>query len=218
MATIKCNAAGKILTKNEKVSCGCCGQHCCMYPAQAFFDSLYTFDDLPDVVDYTDIFSSFSLNKLTNPEPYSGGLKYYQGQSEDAFIWLMPDAIDDGNAAWASGPGTGGFSGSRCLIFGEPGVTVSISDQFADTYMVSYEGASATVTRQSLCTWTGETIDEEGTTVRWRLDYVSMNNPEAPANYKWLVSIQGLTTIGGIKIPPQNSPVGTYGLAGITVS
>jgi hypothetical protein len=154
-----------------------------MYPAQALFDGLYTVDDLPDVVDFTSIFSSFSLNKLTNPEPYGDGLKYYQGQSEDAFILLIPDSIDDGDAAWVSGPGTGGFSNSRCLIFGE-GTSVSISDQFADTYAISGP-ISGTVTRESICVWRGSNL---------RLTNFG---------YQWKVN-------GNNKTGNQNTPVGSY--------
>jgi hypothetical protein len=202
-----------------------------MYPAQALFDGLYTYEDLPDTV--FDAINNVFFTKLSSPQTGTGAgapgvpTTYFLGTDSNNFtvgigIYSNDDEGPNSGPIWrGSEVANEGEQYGACLFapkFNDPLDYFRLEDQFADTYTMSYEGASATVTRQSLCTWTGETIDEEGTTVRWRLDYVSMNNPEAPANYKWLVSIQGLTTIGGIKIPPQNSPIGTYGLAGIIVS
>jgi len=217
MATIKRKSNGKIITKDGKVSCTCCeAGECCPYPANAFENGDFTIDDLPDTLfDELDV---LSYNKLESPFDASSEvgvpyLIYYGGLGNGI-------GIRTGSGAWSIQIDASFGSENQCLLRKLPEEEPFdwVIDQFADTYTVSYEGDSATVTRQSLCIWTGETIDEEGTTVRWRLEYVSINDPDAQANYKWIASIQGLTTIAGIKIPPQNSPVGTYGLAGITVS
>jgi hypothetical protein len=212
MATIKLQN-DKVILKNGKVSCTCCeAGECCMYPAQALFDGLYTVDDLPDSVllfyDFADELECTRAGSV------------FTGVLNEFYTYTIYLGEVGGNPQWLLGINGQPDDNFDCLITRNyPRVEEEggVEDQFADTYTVSYEGDSATVTRQSLCIWTGESISE-GETILWRLEYISINDPEAPANFKWLVSIQGLATIAGIKIPPQNSPVGTYGLAGITVS
>jgi hypothetical protein len=215
MPTIKLNPNGKIITKDGKVSCECCeAGECCMYPAQALFDGLYTVDDLPDtvVITYTEAqspFTTFGPYVLTRT-----GSNFFGGPDNEVGIGLSTTG-----ELWTIEDGSGGIGSFPCLINEEsPGspFVVTIEDQFADTYTVAYEGDSAQVTRVSLCVWTG-TTQSEGTTVLWRLEYSSINDPEAPAYLKWVASIQGLTTVAGIKSPFQNTPVGAYG-SGITVS
>ena len=43
---------GKVITKDGKVSCECCGPDCCFYPAQRLQNGLYPATDLPDTIDF----------------------------------------------------------------------------------------------------------------------------------------------------------------------
>jgi hypothetical protein len=204
MATIKLKTSGAVVLKNGKVACGCCAQAgCCMYPAQGLVDGLYSVDDLPDQVQIGGyILQKGGETPAVFPVQVDGAF-YATLSDEEAYIYLD-------NFYWNFGPAVGAGA-QECLVDGN-----IVQDQFADSYTLTINGGgSAVVTRQSLCQWTAETNDEEGTLVTWELVYLSLNDPENPNNYKWLISVQGLTTFGGIKNDPQNSPVGDYFAASI---
>ena len=128
MATIKRNGA-KVVLKDGKVACGCCEEPsgCCMYPAQALFDGLYTADDLPDDV---------TVGGMSLARSGSGYGNTTSGVLLEGNVW----------ARYANGV----RSERPCLIQG------GVEDQFADTYTISGEGAAgAVVSRISLCEWQG---------------------------------------------------------------
>lgn len=127
MATIKLQPSGKVVLKGGKVACGCCDVGCCMYPAQALFDGLYTVDDLPDDV---------TVNGTSFPRL---GTTY--GNTTNGVIFE--------ENVWAKY--TNGVRSARpCLIQG------GVEDQFADTYTATSPSAeTVTLTRQSLCVWEG---------------------------------------------------------------
>ena len=228
--TVKRNG-DRVILKDGKVSCSCCeaGQ-CCMYPAQALFDGLYSYQDLPDtLIQPVAGGGNIVFTRLNPPQISEGGLgiklSYYHGiDSFDQIVGvglrLTPDPQQIFQWEGSEVPNEAADFG-ECLLSiqtfqPDPLVWDSLQDQFADTYTVTYLDDSAQVTRESICVWAG-TTQSEGITVLWRLEYSSINDPEAPAYLKWVVSIQGLTTIAGIKLPYQNTPVGTYG-SEITVS
>jgi hypothetical protein len=166
--TIK-TQGGKVITKGGKVSCGCCEEpgECCMYPAQALADGLYTYQDLPDSIEYLGTNLPVVLNKLDPPE-FSNrfdGIAYFRGTyefsgdtatvdlglSED--IWVVGDSINDQAR-----------TNARCLI----DLTRTL-DQFADTYTITIgfnngdDGPfynTYTATRISLCYWDAGIISD----------------------------------------------------------
>jgi len=190
-----------------------------MYPAQALFDGLYSYQDLPDTVLGTGIFGDENvvMSRLTPPQPSidSSGTSYYRGFSLDG--GLVGIGLREGDEWVGTEVRNEDAEFGECLISRlPPDTSGTIADQFANSYTITLDGGeSAVVTRQSICQWTAEIIDEEGTLVTWELVYLSLNDPENPNNYKWLISVQGLTTVGGVKNDPQNSPVGDYFAASI---
>jgi hypothetical protein len=188
--TIKRNGENVIL-KGGKVSCSCCEEpsgECCMYPAQALADGLYSSSDLPDAISGGDYVRSGTT--FFGP-PNSFNVELIIGQN--------------GFAEWAAARNYAnppffdiGFVGpectSRCLITLEQDLgqfCYSHEDQFADAYTVSGP-TNGTVTRQSVCVWrgTGLTLTNFG--------------------YQWKVN-------GNNKSGFQNTPVGSYA-GGYTVS
>jgi hypothetical protein len=161
---------GKVITKDGKVSCECCEEppppgECCLYPARAFVEGLYTVGDLPDEIIVTN--DSFNLfDKLfTKTE---GGESLYEATQGD-FLYSVKTKIfftltGEERIIWALTDGsgeTGLSSAPDCLIVDEEEVNPS-RDQFADTYTVTWNfigidvpPASVVVTRESLCVWRG---------------------------------------------------------------
>ena len=158
MATIKRKSNGKIITKNGKVSCTCCEEFgCCMYPAQALFDGLYTYEDLPDTVvqvssDVPPVVTVFT--KLSSPQTGTGAgapgvpTTYFLGidsNSNNETVGIGIYSNDDEGPN--SGPTWKGTEVSNessqygaCLfapIFNDPLDYFSLEDQFADTYTVN---------------------------------------------------------------------------------
>jgi hypothetical protein len=174
---------GKIITKNGKVSCECC--ECCLYPAQALLDGLYTVDDLPDTL----------IVVGSEQAPYSclvtktnGSSPYYSGTCEGEQSRII---INDDNAwefqllndeVWLEPQDR---SPNACLIF-DPNLegNAYVEDQFADTYTISGP-ISGTVTRESICVWSGENLRVTNFRYQWRVN-------------------------GNNKSGFQNTPVGSY--------
>jgi hypothetical protein len=151
--TIK-TQGGKVITKDGKVSCECCEEppgECCLYPAQALRDELYTVSDLPDSLI---IVSGDFQQEMTKTEGFSPA---YQGTNSEIFL----TEVTEGNPAFWDiyyNPGAGGdilSFGQSCLVDG-----IYVKDQFADTYTVtscSEPSAIGTIlTRTSLCYWEGQ--------------------------------------------------------------
>ena len=90
--TIK-TQGGKVITKDGKVSCECCGD-CCMYPALPLINEEYSWDDLPDAINYGDFDQNtqeftviFTLQKQTqgNSDPFDGKERVYYFEEETIF-------------------------------------------------------------------------------------------------------------------------------------
>jgi len=245
MQTVKRKASGKIVLKNGKVSCGCCSQPtwCCMYPAQALVDGLYTNDDLPDTI----------IIELTNQ--LQPGPEYCPrevlSRSYDGYLYGYGNPLDTtpGNKAarislffseeqqgWFFSylqveykePGAGaenrvyiGDWEDTCLLQDTSGELI-IEDQFANSYTVTGPpGGPVTVTRQSLCVWSGP--DSCGNEVR--LEFIS-DNDENDHPY-WIISwLQYFGPVGDCNVLDSSSsvkdpyaqggngidtPVGSYG-------
>lgn len=197
MATIKRIGNGnnlRIITKvvggNRKVSCSCCAvTECCMYPAQALLDGLYTWNDLPDEIIGPD---SLIWNKLPEPPSLSYAIAY---ESEDNFNGEQTITLDPDFEIWSAIAGT---ETNACLIDPQGW---GFDDTFSDTYEIQFlnpnEGQSAaTVTRVSLCVW-------EDPANGVSLEYQNIGGEPV-----WLVdSALGSYSKNGF----QNSPEGVYG-------
>lgn len=206
----------------------CCDlpEDCCLYPwPDPDGTPLYPATDLPDTV----VGSFFGGGEYTSSrsgyEYYFSGTDWsgshpdyvwtpikYDGISADIWGLYYIDPID-GSKHYAS-------NGSLCgivTIVSEGNPDGYIHDEFAGTYLVTDEFANeVTVTRQSLCEWTGIFHADIGD-VTWRLFYDDGAVPSA-FNYKWRIDLGGSTAT---KDDPQSSPVGEYKILGsliVTVS
>lgn len=228
MATIKLNAQNKILTKNGKVSCGCCDLgECFFYPAVGIREGLYTAADLPDFVNLT--FNETYLYQKS-------GDMYFSTTSVGMFPAgnLRIIIYDRGGPIWAPGSETfdlgwawqGLFNdgwqilndvGSNLSSFSDIGNFI-VKDLFADTYTVTgiFNGQqdSRTVSRipplplfPKTCVWQGD-----GVTLKYNGRFTYDREPPftLQGNFKFQVN-------GNNKIGFQNTPVGSYA-GGYTVS
>jgi hypothetical protein len=198
MATIKTivDEAGvrrvitKLVDEERKVSCSCCTPTvCCMYPADQLGVG-YTEIDLPDTIQLDLLFDTtpgVSIVTLSrNGDQYgpytANGVSTYLLVELNEFLepsWYLfstdGDPLFDQYAEYNS-----------CLFFNPPPDLNSqrIEDNFQDTYEVSGP-VSGTVTRQSICVWTGTGL--------------TLSN----YGYQWTVN-------GRAKSGNQNTPVGSY--------
>jgi hypothetical protein len=207
MATIKTQLVDgqrRIITKvvngQRRISCSCCG--CCMYPATAYTNELYSFDDLPDEVEFwhNDGEGGALVGPIILPKNGSAGEFFYGGETD-----LSP-RISHFTDEWLVGvnqidPGLG-----DCLILdkltiepapaaGDGTRSIWVFDRFEDTYSFTAPDAAGTLARESLCVWRGDgrslTFVISNTFVGW--------------------------TLGGVrKEGVQNTPVGNYGSAQIS--
>ena len=149
------------------VDCGCCGDSdCCMYGTSPFVD--YDVLDLPDQV----VAGGVVLNKR---EDAVGENDIFYADAEDdnqiqfvGNLWLLRGSLtispgDNTERTFESGCLTGRYAYDR-LTEDEadpPLPDILVEDQFANTYKVSSRFFSSwishvTVTRKSLCEWSGE--------------------------------------------------------------
>jgi hypothetical protein len=175
---------GKVITKDGKVSCECC--ECCLYPAQALADGLYAVDDLPDSV----LLSYDFADELECTR--SGNI--YTGILHPSLTYTVYLGELEGNPTWLLGINGSPDDDFPCLI-NRPYPRVegegTVEDQFADTYTVSGP-ISGTVTRESICVWSGENLRVTNFGYQWRIN-------------------------GNSKSGDQNTPVGSYA-GGFSVS
>lgn len=162
MATVKLQG-GKVVLKGGRVSCECCEEpeECCAYPARAIENGVYTYEDLPDKLNYeyrpldislpTTVFGEFT--RLNPPSPAlspTGWVVYYVGQEHTILAapddpWTFTPLLCQDNTLWKIEPdrtnlGNTSTTSADCLIGNYPGpnATANIEDQFADTYTVTY--------------------------------------------------------------------------------
>jgi len=235
MATIKTRTVGgqrRIITKvvggQRRVSCSCCaGQGCCMYPAEAFINNVFTIDDLPDEVKvagitYTKVGSPYTITTVTESfEVYYEG-RLLQDPEVQEFIAIANFAPNQ----WTQGTILA-FDSGDCLIDDFN----AIQDTFEDTYEIDVQNAGQIneLSRNSLCVWGGAQSNY--------LAYYDGNDSFISAYYngpphKWIF-IRGTLQpdeSGGVweKDSPQNGPEGTYspssnagdfaGIGSVTVS
>jgi hypothetical protein len=214
MATIK-RAGNRIITKvvngQRRVSCSCCPSdvECCMYPAQGFYDGLYTEQDLPDEIylppfDLSAVDQSYVGEVIQRNGTIYGPAQHPTNQR----IEFVEDSF--GRPIWAWYTGDFVIFDEDCLVSEIPGFQGAqreTMDLFADTYTVERRtetltgppDATFTITRESLCRWCGFDPLLESTIC---LEY---NAPTFAGQGHW--------SIGGFgEAPPRNnsSPAGNY--------
>lgn len=210
MATIKRNG-NLIITKGGKVSCTCCEEpgECCMYPAQAFYEGLYSAADLPDAIELTCEGGTYVLSK--SGATFTDGIIVVDNYFSQVY----------GYATWRVQQPIFSFLGcsseiGKCLI----NDTFS-QDQFADSYTVTtfseFQGVPAgnyTITRTDLCNWYSQ-ISTTGSGVEFYFHlFYSLF---APSYHRYFLVLywkpvgESYLNVVDIKSAPQNSPAGNYG-------
>jgi hypothetical protein len=184
-----------------------------MYAAQAYFDGLYTADDLPDSLtinpyDLNSGQSGISVEVSRNGLIY-GPYQFFEGYSQQVTIvsdfaglgpkWVLQhvetnNVLDDNNCLFEEsifGEGFGAGAGG-------------ITDLFEDTYKVEAFDSNGGLfitdiyVRESLCLWVGS--EEESSLV-----FSSPISESFP--FGWLAEI---VEFDGKKSGNQNTPVGEY--------
>ena len=175
------NGNGKIIQSTTKIfecaDCPC--GTCCLYSATGWFASDFSRDDLPDEI----LIDGSSATKT------SSGTVLYSGSAS---------LREEGGFAYTAFPSGGnpGISISPFCLIGTynrteaNGGPFDVEDLFSDTLTVN---STDTLTRQTLCKWTG--AKSGGGT--WTLQYDSVA-------YVWKLD-------GTAKSGDQNTPAGTYG-------
>ena len=151
MATVKLSG-GKVVTKEGKVSCTCCG--CCMYPANglgALGVPYYSAADLPEAV--TLKWPGHAVGSTTG----KAGSTYTLGT-----VTLSPNAE---GTAWVLTDSTDGTTRTvgNCLIRGDGNLTPGnnlVEDQFSAEYTMTVQhpepiDESVLLQRVELCLWEG---------------------------------------------------------------
>jgi len=200
MATVKTTGAGetlRILTKTsdgvQRVSCSCCDTACCPYPA-AQLGIGYTQDDLPETITFNPNFGggrpgatlqTATRSGTTYTTPVYSYVVLGQTITATSSVGIGLEGIDD--VVWGVlQEGLDPTNSNSCLFrVGDTSLDdVEWRDDFDDIYQVSGP-VSGTVTRESLCVWsgTGLTLSNFG--------------------YQWKVN-------GRNKSGNQNTPVGSY--------
>jgi hypothetical protein len=193
MATVKTAGTGatlRILTKTadgvQRVSCSCCEEvFCCPYPADQLGVG-YTQDDLPDTIDVEGLILGVPTRIIVSRSgSFYGPINQsiFGGATFTEFIFV--ETNDFSEVVWFRNTTNGepiGL-GEPCL-FQTIEEGAAILDTVEDAYQVSGP-VSGTVTRESLCVWsgTGLTLSNYG--------------------YQWKVN-------GRNKSGNQNTPVGSY--------
>jgi len=209
--TIK-TQGGKVITKGGKVSCTCCEEGCCMYPAEAY-GTLYQFEDLPDEIEfkYTNTEQGGFFGPLTMSKFQEGLAVGYIGGPDDEVVVGLNAGFE-----WGTSDGGGAIQGGGfCLIFDYDAeldilYEAITEDLFANTYSISGP-ISGTVTRQ----------DKFRTTVDGFLPITIKYNCGLWTGGELRLSFNATkckwTVNGNEKAGFQNTPVGSYA-GGYTVS
>ena len=235
MATIKRNQS-KLILKSGKVSCSCCDTECCMYPAQALADGLYSADDLPDTIviklenqlqpgpEYCpeevllksndDYLYGYGNPLDTTPGNSAAriGLTFVENGGYWVFTYNQVQYIEpQGNRAYL------GSYESFCLLSSEGDGPNLIEDQFADTYTVTINppddnAGTYTVTRRSICVWSTQ-VQDSGEPAGLKLSYIDAVIGGGFA-YTWEIELD----TSYIKDGFANTPTGDYSGGNATVS
>jgi len=207
--------------EEDKCCCGG-GETCCLYPSSGIAAGDYFLADLPAAISYVDSGTPYSWGKLGAIQTeevfaynvgtglwesigdvsfcydYSGG--YFIGYKADGSSWIMVvyNAGDDRYEIL--------FSIGPCLITGDGNLTPgddTVEDQFEPDYTGTYGVFDPiTLTRTSLCEWTGSGVGTEDQPYTVRLYYGS--------DCKWHVAVEVGATYDWIKDDPQSSPEGDF--------
>jgi hypothetical protein len=193
---------GKVITKDGKVSCECCGE-CCLYPAQAVWEGKYSIEDLPDFFNADGII----YTKLSSFEIGLDGAKYCY-DIPDTLLRFGVDEPEEGTISEWKIEGVGNLN--PCFSYTWYQGTINeeqyIGDFFANTYAI--EGPiSGVVTRVTACTWVGNGLTlRHNSSIKFIVDAID----EISGSFKWSVN-------GNLKQGFQNEPIGTYA-GGFSVS
>jgi hypothetical protein len=214
---------GKVITKDGKVSCECCG-FCCFYPAQALADGNISIDDLPDSVQISilgidpEINGIYTTSKNNPPLTDNSGSLVYYGNPDSAYIYFVEASP---NSVWFGAFGQTVFESDwDCLTtpidFGPLGGTgFNIDDFFANSYIVAGNLGTESVNRKQnetdsrgriyrSCSWSSQNY-----TLSYN-SFLKIPSAEISGLYKWTVN-------GNPKIGNQDTPVGSYA-GGFSVS
>ena len=233
--TIK-TQGGKVITKDGKVSCECCGE-CCIYEAASFYNDQLTYDDLPDELLYEDIWDTVIIPKV----PIFEYLGSFSGVYSLDFASTHPGISPGGNAIivifkYDSPDNINQEWGFYHLVyetmfdyycFGNGvlagnGLTredrfVELSDNFASSFSVSGP-RSGIVTREKK--WDNTKAEYIQELEEWDLNPIANQIPSNPKTIcSWLgggLTLRWNTTQakwqvnGNNKSGNQNTPVGSY--------
>jgi hypothetical protein len=210
----------KVVDGQRRVSCSCCETGCCLYPASGFGVN-YGEDDLPDSINLIVEGQPEIIRGTASKEgaPYfytfSNVVGLYDSSanirvSHGGNRWLVEADLGDG---FEDTGNLNDFEGVDCLLYRnmDAGGVIVFTDNFADTYTVNtYDefvsgtpASSFTITRQSLCVWSGfDGRYNEGTNVQ--LTYNTPNENSTRASM-WTIEVNGRVDGG-----PYNSPEGVY--------
>jgi hypothetical protein len=221
MATIKYNedenGNKRIILKNGKVSCTCCEGGCCMYPARAFVENLYTVDDLPDEILVNNgmfgladkVFTKTGGNVIFYEATHGALffsvqiLTFFTPGGEERIIWSLTEGVNE----------TGLSSLPDCLIVADNEADPS-KDTFADTYTIQFYGSppdgpfigTTTATRVSLCRWEFTAIG--GTCGAGQTGALIYENNFLPEARFWRIVIGSCE--GDEESINNTTPLGTY--------
>lgn len=227
--TVKRNG-DRVILKDGKVSCSCCEEpgECCMYPAQALADGLYSANDLPDQIVFRwrepgGPFINTVIDK--SGSQYEIDVSTSFGTTTNIRVRVESNPSNPSVYFWQyqlSGPlFPSSDSGSNpCLIRGDGGLTPGndrIEDQFADTYTVTINppddnAGTYTVTRRSICVWSTQ-VQESGEPAGLKLSYIDAVIGGGFA-YTWEIELD----TSYIKDGFANTPTGDYSGGNATVS
>jgi hypothetical protein len=211
-------AVTKLVEGERLVSCTCCTEGCCPYPAEQLGIG-YLEEDLPDTITFDPNFSAdigaalqtatrsgeiyttptytytIGGNTFTTTSSVGRGLEGDPGVD----VWgVLRDGLDPANSI-------------RCLFrVGDSDSLDSVEwrDDYLDTYEVSTSGGSFEIDRVSLCSWSGFDPDYNGgTTVILKINEASATRPRANL---WTMAGSGRTDGGPYQGPPGTYSNGTY--------
>jgi hypothetical protein len=215
----------RIITKEidgeTKISCECCvAEGCCPYAADQLGIG-YLEEDLPDTIIYNPCWDGGCDDPKPPPQTATRSGTTYTTPSYQVVIFGntitttssirrgIDDVIVEETLVWGPYDENSLFGGLPCLfnVLNETPTNYDNfewHDNFLDEYDVSTSGGSFTITRDSLCTWSGTDPNYNGgSTVTLRLNTPSAGRGRANM---WTMSGAGRTDAG-----PYKSPVGTYG-------